>query len=98
MKRPATRCHWRGPAKPQADDYKFAKAVETLRNMGVITDEWICGELGEDWEDIYEQRQREKQKRTALDLPDSAAPAGKFAPDPSKPQREDEDETAPAQE
>lgn len=68
----ATRAHWRGPAKPQADDVKFAKAVETLRNMGVITDEWICGELGEDWEDIYEQRAREKEKREELDLPDGA--------------------------
>jgi lambda family phage portal protein len=66
----ATRCHWRGPAKPQADDYKFAKAVETLRAMGVVTDEWICNELGEDWEDIYEQRAREMQKRKDLDLPD----------------------------
>ena len=71
----ACRCHWRGPAKPQADDLKFSKAVETLRNMGVITDEWICGELGEDWEDIYEQRQREMQKRAELDLPDGSPPA-----------------------
>ena len=71
----ATRAHWRGPAKPQADDLKFAKAVETLRNMGVITDEWICGELGEDWEDIYEQRAREAEKRAELDLPDGAPKA-----------------------
>lgn len=78
----ACRAHWRGPAKPQADDLKFAKAVETLRGMGVVTDEWICAELGDDWEDVYEQRAREAQKREALDLPDgsksSAAP-----PDPA---------------
>ena len=71
----ATRCHWRGPAKPQADDMKFAKAVETLRNMGVITDEWICAEMGEDWEDVYEQRQREMQKREALGLPEASPPS-----------------------
>ena len=92
----ACRAHWRGPAKPQADDHKFAKAVETLRNMGVITDEWICAELGEDWEDIYEQRQREMQKRKALDLPDGAAPqapAGSTAAGATDPERELEDET-----
>ena len=71
----AARAHWRGPAKPQADDFKFAKAVETLRNMGVITDEWICGEMGEDWEDVYEQRAREAEKRAALDLPDGTPQA-----------------------
>jgi lambda family phage portal protein len=69
----AARTHWRGPAKPQADDLKFANAVKTLREMGVITDEWICAELGDDWEDVYEQRQREMQKRKALGLPDAAA-------------------------
>lgn len=74
----AARCHWRGPAKPQADDAKFATAVKTLRELGVVTDEWICAEMGEDWEDIYEQRQREMQKREELGLPEagaSAAPA-----------------------
>ena len=78
----ACRAHWRGPAKPQADDFKFAKAVETLRNMGVITDEWICGEMGEDWEDVYEQRAREAEKRAALDLPEpqAAKPPGSTPP------------------
>lgn len=72
----ACRCHWRGPAKPQADDMKFATAVKTLRDMGVVTDEWICAELGDDWEDTYEQRAREMAKRKALGLPEAAAPTG----------------------
>lgn len=64
------RTFWRGPAKPQADDYKFAKAVEVLRNLGVITDEYICAELGEDWEENYEQRAREMARRGQLGLPE----------------------------
>jgi capsid protein len=67
----ASRAHWRGPAKPQADDLKFANAVKTLRELGVVTDEWICAELGEDWEDNYEQRQREMLKRQELGLPEA---------------------------
>jgi lambda family phage portal protein len=78
----AARTHWRGPAKPQADDLKFANAVKTLRELGVVTDEWICAELGDDWEDVYEQRQREMQKRKALGLPETAA---KAAPAPGTP-------------
>lgn len=66
----AARCHWRGPAKPQADDLKFAKAIETLRAQGVVTDEWICAELGEDWLDIYEQRATEMAERKRLGLPE----------------------------
>lgn len=68
----AARCFWRGPAKPQADDLKFARACETLRKMGVVTDEWICAELGDDWEDTYEQRKREQDKREQLGLKDSS--------------------------
>jgi lambda family phage portal protein len=66
----ACRAHWRGPAKPQADDQKFAKAVETLRGIGVVTDEWICGEMGEDWLDVYEQRALEMSERKRLGLPE----------------------------
>jgi lambda family phage portal protein len=86
----ATRAHWRGPAKPQADDAKFANAIKTLRSLGVITDEWICGEMGEDWEDVYEQRKREKDKRQSLDLPDGngAAPAQTASNEPGNGENE----------
>jgi lambda family phage portal protein len=88
----AARCNWRGPAKPQADDAKFAQANKTMRELGVVTDEWICGEMGEDWEDVYEQRAREMEKRKALGLPEagaSAAPTmnqftGQVAADPTQ--------------
>lgn len=65
----ATRCHWRGPAKPQADDQKFAKAVETLMALGVVTMEWVCAEMGDDWEDVMEQIAREQAMRKKLGIP-----------------------------
>jgi lambda family phage portal protein len=70
---------WRGPAKPQADDLKSAKAHEVYKRLGVVTDEMICADLGVDWEDVYEQRAREQVKRDKLGLPegDTLAP-----PDP----------------
>lgn len=57
--------------KPQADDGKWSKAKQTLKQMGVATDEQICGELGTDWEDTYEQLAREKEARQRLGLPKS---------------------------
>jgi lambda family phage portal protein len=74
----ACAANWRGPAKPQADDLKSAKAHETYKRLGVVTDEMICGDLGVDWEDVYEQRAREAKRREALKLPDGDT----LAPDP----------------
>lgn len=65
-----TRADWRGPAKPQADDLKAAKAHETYKRLGLMTDEQICAELGQDWEDVYEQRKREAELRKKYDLPE----------------------------
>lgn len=74
----AVSADWRGPAKPQADDLKSAKAHEVYKRLGVVTDEMICSDLGVDWEDVYEQRAREKVKREKLDLPDGDT----LVPDP----------------
>jgi lambda family phage portal protein len=67
---------WRGPPKPQADDLKTSKAHETYKRIGVMTDEMICADLGQDWEEVYEQRAREKALRDKLKLPegDTLAP------------------------
>lgn len=72
-RRAACRAYWRGPPKPQGDWLKMAKAYETLRNMGVITDEQICAELGSDWQDVMEQRARERAERERLGLPETDA-------------------------
>jgi capsid protein len=66
----ASRADWRGPPKPQADDLKTQKAHEGYKRMGVMTDEQICAELGQDWEDVYEQRARERELRKKFDLPE----------------------------
>ena len=36
--------------------------------MGVMTDEQICADLGEDWEDVYQQRAYEKARRDDLTI------------------------------
>ena len=69
-----TRADWRGPPKPQADDLKYAKAVQTLDSMGVTTMESICADLGTDWEDVLKQQKRERDMRKELGLPDPHDP------------------------
>lgn len=66
----AIRADWRGPAKPQADDLKTAKAHETYYRLGLTTAEQVCADLGQDWEDVYEQRKREKDRREQLGIND----------------------------
>lgn len=87
----AAACYWRGPAKPQADDLKFAKAAETLMKVGVLPMEVICAELGLDWEDVQDQLKREHDRRQKLGLPEPQF--GTAAPATSD---EDETEKAPA--
>lgn len=66
----ACNAEWKGPPKPQADDLKTAKAHQTYKSMGVITDEQICNDLGTDVEDVYRQRAHEKTLREKYDLPE----------------------------
>jgi lambda family phage portal protein len=73
------RADWRGPPKPQADDLKAAKAMEVLKRLGIASDEQLCSELGTDYEDVYEQRAREKDLREELDLPEGDT----LTPDPT---------------
>lgn len=66
----AMRAEWRGPARPEADALKAAKAHEAYKRMGVMSDEQICADLGSDYQDVYEQRAKEKEDRKRLDLTD----------------------------
>jgi lambda family phage portal protein len=66
----ASGAEWRGPAMPQADDLKYAKAIQILRDEGLITDEQAFGERGIDWKKAYEQRAREMKYRQKLGLPE----------------------------
>ncbi|MGF3022649.1 phage portal protein [Methylobacterium aquaticum] len=67
----ACRMEWVGTPKPEADNLKTAKAHETYRNMGVMTDEAICADLGQDVHDVYKQRAREMKLRARLGLPEN---------------------------
>lgn len=66
----AARAEWRGPPKPQADDLKSAKAHESYRAMGVVSDSMIADDLGVRIEDVYEARKREAAMRLKFGLPD----------------------------
>lgn len=69
----AVAANWRGPAKPQADDLKTAKAHEVYKRLGIMSDERIADDLGFDIGDEYERRAREKKLRNTLGLPDGDA-------------------------
>ena len=66
----ACRAEWKGAGKPQADDKKTAEAHRIWKELGVITDEMICNDLGVDVEDVYDGRAREAQMRAEKGLPD----------------------------
>lgn len=63
-----TRAQWRGPAKPVADETKAAAAHKMYREMGVMSDQMICADLGVDYQDVYEQRAEEAADRERLGI------------------------------
>jgi lambda family phage portal protein len=79
MRAAASLANWRGPAKPQADDLKTAKAHEIYKNMGIMSDERIADDLGYDIGDEYERRAREMEQRKKLGLPEHKT----MEPDPA---------------
>lgn len=70
------RSDWRGPPKPQADDVKAAKAHREWYDLGVMTQEDICNDLGRDHEDVQEQLAREKANRRRLGIADPVPRTG----------------------
>lgn len=85
----AAAARWDGPAKPQADDLKTAKANEVNYKMGVTTLQAICAEMGLDWQTVIEQRAREREYALRLGLPDpyvalQALPEPTIEPDPAE--------------
>ena len=77
----ATNAEWMGPPKPQADDLKAAHAHREYKDMGVMSDEDICNDLGTDRSKVYEQQAHERMHRETLKLPH---PLPKQGGDPSK--------------
>lgn len=65
----AARTTWTGPAKPQADDFKTARAFEVKADMGATTLDEIASEYGRDWDDDMRQRARENELAKELGMP-----------------------------
>jgi lambda family phage portal protein len=74
LKSAACAAWWNGPAAPQADDLKTARADEVLMNIGATTLEAISAKYGRDWRDDMKQRKREKDLALKLGLPDPHMP------------------------
>lgn len=69
-----TRAAWTGPPRPQADEFKTARAYEVRKTIGATTLAEIAGEYGLDWDDMLRQQAREKDLALKLGLPDPWAP------------------------
>ena len=65
----ATKAKWSGPAKPQADDFKTARAYQVRKDIGGATMEEISEEYGRDWDDDMYQRSEENSLAEKLGLP-----------------------------
>ena len=68
--RAAFRADWRGPAMPQADEQKSAKAAQTRLSLGISSLADECAARGADWQEVLDQRKREKEYADKLGLPD----------------------------
>ncbi|WNO10536.1 phage portal protein [Teredinibacter sp. KSP-S5-2] len=66
-----TRCRWIGPGRGWIDPVKEAKASQIRMDIGLSTLEEECATQGLDWEDVLEQRAREKAKMEELAIENS---------------------------
>lgn len=91
-----TGCKWIGPGRGWIDPLKEAQASEKrLQTTSTLEDE--CAEQGRDWEEVIDQRIRERiylrdrEREAGLSpevLPGQAAPTG---PEPTPPAQDDDD-------
>lgn len=77
------RWKWRWDGFVSIDPVKDSTAAQIALASGQTTFDRVCGEQGEDWEEVLEQRARERAKALALGLPDPFAAATPSAPAPS---------------
>lgn len=95
-----SRCQWVGPGRGWVDPAKEADAAETRMRISVSTLERECAEQGMDWEEVLEQRAREREYALGLGLEDVHAPPvqGGAPGQQQTPYPSDEEETAGQQE
>jgi lambda family phage portal protein len=80
------RCRWIGPGRGLLDPLKEAQASDTRMKMGMSTLEQECAEQGDDWEEVLQQRARERDYALALGMTDiHAGPVQGGAPGTSYP-------------
>jgi lambda family phage portal protein len=65
----AAHAFWTGPPRPQADEFKAARAQQVLKEMGATTMSQIAADYGVDWDDMMRQQKAENDLADALDLP-----------------------------
>lgn len=63
-----SRCRWVFAGRGWVDPVKEASAAKIRMQENLSTLESECAEQGEDWEEVLEQRAREKRRMRALDL------------------------------
>ena len=63
-----TRCKWIGPGRGWVDPVKEAQACQLRMDIGLSTLENECASQGLDWEEVVEQRVREKNKLKEMGL------------------------------
>jgi lambda family phage portal protein len=83
-----TGCKWIGPGRGHIDPDKESKAIERNLKIGTTTYEATCAENGDDWEEVMEQKARERKRMLELGLdPDSMLGIGvKPGPTPAEPE------------
>lgn len=65
----AAKASWNGPVRPQADEFKTARAYEVRKGMYATTLAEIAEEYGRDWDDDMRQRARENALAEKLGQP-----------------------------
>lgn len=81
------RSKWIGPGRGWVDPVKEAQAAEIRMNASISTLEDECAEQGLDWEEVLEQRARERSRQKELGLLDVAVAS---ASGPTQQEREEE--------
>jgi lambda family phage portal protein len=67
-----TRAKWIGPGRGWIDPVKEAQAAQIRMDAGISTLEDECAEQGLDWEEVLEQRARERSRMEELGLLEAA--------------------------
>jgi lambda family phage portal protein len=89
-----TRCKWIGPGRGWVDPVKEAQASQIRMEAGLSTLEDECAQQGLDWEEVLEQRAREKSRMEELGLSDlgTGALKAKSLPNQSTSKQQEEDQ------